>query len=130
MRERRLSSGSWLPHIHAETCRTDERDQHGLALLAEIRMAKHDVVGTGGDGEIADRCFADLRAVQPDLRPGQRVDRDRALRRIDGHGGHLARQDLNGPRSAITDELVDKLEIVPARWNHDAVDLAAAKEAP
>src|SRR5262245_4377927 len=85
-----------LPQVHAHTNRRLERHGRGVLLFAKLGMAEQNLVRADREREVADRRFTDAVAVNPDFRPGQRVDRDAALRPIELHRRRLASGHLHG----------------------------------
>ena len=68
-----------------------------MVLFAEFGMPKEDAVPPDGQAEVPERRFTRTLSVDPHFCPGQRVQRQDPVRRVDGQRRHLAGADLHNP---------------------------------
>ncbi len=99
-----------------------------LFLFPKLRMTKHDVVIANRDRQIADRRFAGALPINPDFRPRQGVDRDRAHRELQRDGRRLAGGDLHAADLAETEGRVDELQLVSTGRQQNARHVSRTDE--
>src|SRR5260221_6709475 len=98
---RRAGVAMMLPllHIHAQADRRLERDGHGLAFLAELRVTEENFVAADRHRQVANGGLADALAVDPDFGPPRRIHIEDAERQLNRDPDDPAPRHLDGPRN-------------------------------
>src|SRR5438552_4146986 len=99
-----------------------------MPLLAEVRVTEDDLVRADRHRQIPDRRLTDLLAIDPDVGPRDRVQRDGPFGEFDLDRRYLAGRDLHGPGIAIPERLADDLEAVSACGHHQPFGITAAQQ--
>ena len=118
--------GLLLPEIDADARRFSNSDDHRLSTFAEIGVAEQHFVCTDASGQVANWCFADALAVDPDFRPGLGVDAQNTGWEIDLSRRCLAGRDVDRSSQVEPEGIVREFDLVIAGGQHQSIGFADA----